>query len=277
MGFVIDFDNGYVQTFAVPLVVSAISVGLLRYLMGPWLGVLLGSMGIAVGFLASLLLAQGLPGWPPGNALAMLPHIILAGMVAGALLDEADNPIALVRPAYIATPMIIIFWLGVSFYSAFQNIAGTVPYALLMIMGIIVLQRLHEDRDDGIASPVALLAAFSGLAVVGLVSETSLARYPIAVAMAIIGFLVWNWPRCRFPWGTAGTLSMGGAYLALAAFIFLQDRSMAIPLILSFGAFFVHPLSERVLMPEPRMSPIVQAVVSLVPMGLAGAAANYFT
>lgn len=276
MAFVIDFTDGQIQTFAVPLVVSAISVGLLRYLLGPWVGVLLGSLGIAFGFLASLLLVQGFPGWPPANALAMLPYIIMAGMVAGALVDEADNPIALVRPLYIGLPMVIIFWLGVSFYSAFRDIAGTVPYALLMIAGIITLQRLHEDRDDAIASPLALLAALAGLAVVGLISETSLARYPIAAAMAVIGFLLWNWPRCRFPWGTAGTLSIGGTYLALIAFIFLQDRDMAIPLIISFGAFFVHPLTERVLMPEPRMSAIVQVVVSLVPIGLAGAAANYF-
>lgn len=276
MAFVIDFTDGQIQTFAVPLVVSAISVGLLRYLLGPWVGVLLGSLGIAFGFLASLLLVQGFPGWPPANALAMLPYIIMAGMVAGALVDEADNPIALVRPLYIGLPMVIIFWLGVSFYSAFRDIAGTVPYALLMIAGIITLQRLHEDRDDAIASPLALLAALAGLAVVGLISETSLARYPIAAAMAVIGFLLWNWPRCRFPWGTAGTLSIGGTYLALIAFIFLQDRDMAVPLIISFGAFFVHPLTERVLMPEPRMSAIVQVVVSLVPIGLAGAAANYF-
>lgn len=275
MGFVIDFSNGYVQTFAVPLVVSAVAVGLLRYLMGPWLGVLLGSLGIAFGFLATLLLAQGLPGWPPTNALAMLPYIIMAGMVVGALVDEAENPIALVRPLLIGLPMVIIFWLGVTFYSAFGTISGTVPYALLMIMGIIALQRLHEDRDHGIASPVTLLVAFLGLAVIGLVSGTSLARFPIAVAMSIIGFLVWNWPRCRFPWSTAGTLSMGGTYLALAAFIFLQDRDMAIPLIISFGAFFVHPITERAFMPDPRMSPIIQAGVSLVPVGLAGAAANY--
>ena len=277
MAFVIDFTDGQIQTFAVPLVVSAISVGLLRYLLGPWMGVLLGSMGIAFGFLASLLLVQGLPGWPPTNALAMLPYIILAGMVAGALVDEADNPIALVRPLYIGLPMVIIFWLGVTFYSAFRDIAGTVPYALLMIAGIIVLQRLHEDRDHAIASPLALLAALSGLAVVGLISETSLARYPIAAGMAVIGFLLWNWPRCRFPWSTAGTLSIGGTYLALIAFVFLQDRDMAIPLIISFGAFFVHPITERVLMPEPRMSAVVQLVVSLVPIGLAGAAANYFS
>ncbi len=277
MAFVIDFTDGQIQTFAVPLVVSAVSVGLLRYLLGPWIGVLLGSMGIAFGFLASLLLVQGIPGWPPSNALAMLPYIILAGMVAGALVDEADNPIALVRPLYIGLPMVIIFWLGVSFYNAFRDIAGTVPYALLMIAGIIALQRLHDDRDDAIASPLALLAALSGLAVVGLISETSLARYPIAAGMAVIGFLLWNWPRCRFPWSTAGTLSIGGTYLALIAFVFLQDRSMAIPLIISFGAFFVHPITERVLMPEPRMSAIVQVVVSLVPIGLAGAAANYFS
>lgn len=275
MGFVIDFTNGHVQTFAVPLVVSAISVGLLRYLMGPWLGVLFASLGIALGFLASLLLAQGFPGWPPVSALGMLPYIIVGGMTAGAFMDEADNPIALVRPLYIGLPMMIIFWLGVSVYSAFGDIAGTLPYALLMIAGIIALQRLHEDRDDAIASPLALLAALCGLAVVGLVSETSLARYPIAAAMAIIGFLPWNWRQCRFPWGTAGTLSMGGTYLALIAVIFLQDRDMAIPLIISFAAFFVHPLTERLLMPEPRMSGVVQAVVSLVPIGLAGAAANY--
>lgn len=275
MGFVIDFTNGHVQTFAVPLVVSALSVGLLRYLMGPWLGVLLGSLGIAFGFLASLLLIQGFPGWPPNNALAMLPYIIMAGMVAGALVDEADNPIALVRPLYIGLPMIIIFWLGVTFYSAFSDISGTVPYALLMIAGIIALQRLHDDRDDAIASPVALLAAFSGLAVVGLVSETPLARYPIAAAMATLGFLVWNWPRCRFPWSTAGTLSIGGAYLALIALIFLQDRSTAVPLAISFAVFFVHPLTERVFMPEPRMSAVIQSAVSLVPVGLAGATAHY--
>lgn len=276
MEFVIDFTNGHVQTFAVPLVVSIISVGLLRYLLGPWMGVLLGSLGIAFGFLASLLLVQGLPGWPPANALGMLPYILLAGMTAGALVDEADNPIALVRPLYIGLPMVIIFWLGVTFYSAFRDISGTVPYALLMIAGIIALQRLHDDRDDAIASPVALLAALSGLAVVGLVSETSLARYPIAAAMATLGFLLWNWPRCRFPWSTAGTLSIGGTYLALLAFIFLQDRDMAIPLVISFGVFFVHPITERVFMPEPRMSAIVQLAVSLVPVGLAGAAANYF-
>ncbi|MCH8863521.1 MAG: hypothetical protein IID51_13590 [Proteobacteria bacterium] len=275
MAFVIDFTDSQIQTFAVPLVVSAIAVGLLRYLMGPWMGVLLGSLGIAIGFLASLLLVQGFPGWPPANALAMLPYIILAGMVAGALVDQADNPIGLVRPLYIGLPMVIIFWLGVTFYSAFRDITGTVPYALLMIAGIIALQRLHDDRDDGIASPVALLAALAGLAVVGLVSGTSLARFPIAAAMAILGFLLWNWPRCRFPWSTAGTLSIGGTYLALIAFIFLQDRSMAIPLVISFAVFFVHPLTERVFMPEPRMSAVVQLVVSLVPIGLAGAAANY--
>lgn len=67
MPFVLDFSNPVIQTYLVPLLAAAASVGLVRFFLGPIRGALLAGVGIGIGYLAAHLLLQGPPAWPPAG------------------------------------------------------------------------------------------------------------------------------------------------------------------------------------------------------------------
>lgn len=267
MPFVLDFSNPVVQTYLVPLLAAAASVGLVRFFLGPIRGALLAGVGIGIGYLAAHLLLQGLPAWPPAGALDTLPFIVFGGILIGGLMDELDNPEGLMTPLFVSLPIMVLFWLGLSYFSGFKDLPSTAPFAVIMVAGIVALQILHRERDDGTASPVSLLAALTGLAAIAHFSGKFSPSYATAMAMATMGFIAWNWPRTRQPWGTAGTLSVGGCYLALATMMIMSDMALAIPVAVSFLVFFVPPIVERVFMPKQSAAPFLQALVSLAPIG----------
>lgn len=267
---IINFDHPEMQMVWVPLVVGLAAVGLIRFLLGPARGALLASMGIGLGYLAAHLLMQGLPDWPPAGALDTLPYVLLGGIALGAVFDELDNPEGLLKPLFIGFPIVIVFWLGLAFFGGFKSLAASAPFAVIMIGGIVAMQRMHDDRDDGTASPMALFMAVVGLAVVGNFGESKMFGYAIALAFAGFSFLVWNWPRTRFPWGTTGTLSIGGTYVTLAGVTVLNNAGLVWPIAITFLVFFVAPLVEKMFYPRQSAQPFLQLFISLGPVIAAG-------
>jgi UDP-N-acetylmuramyl pentapeptide phosphotransferase/UDP-N-acetylglucosamine-1-phosphate transferase len=80
-------------------------------------------------------------------------------------------------------------------------------------------------------------ASLGGIAVIA--GSLSIAELCFALAAALAGFMLWNWPRPRYPFGAAGLLGAGAPVLALALLtLLLTDVSpwSLTPLVLIFVA-----------------------------------------
>lgn len=277
MAVVLDFTDPVVHTYFVAPVVAALSVGFIRAFLGPVRGAYMAGIGIAVGFMFAFILARGVPSWPPPHGLDIIPYVLAAGIIIGAIIDELSDPESFVLPLIVGAPIGIMFWLGVAYFEGFQDVSSTLPHAGIMVAGIIGMHRLYVIRDTGSSAPVALAVGLGGLAMIALMLDGFNSTLPLvtALALALAAFVALNWPRTRFPWGMAATLSVGGAYLVLAAVMILSDKKAVLPVALTFLVFFVPQIVERVFMPKQATAPFLQIFLSLLPLAAAAAAIYY--
>lgn len=269
----LDFNEPVLQIYITPFLVSALSVGLLRFFLGPWRGTIFGTLAIGIGFLAAFLLMNGVDLWPVTSLSGILPWVVLGGMTAGALLGELDEPEVLANVIYIALPLGVGFWVGFVEFGDTVTMAKTVVLAITIIVGFWSMRRMRNDGDSGPASPIAAMTALVGFVIAFGGPDESLGKVSLALAMAIAGYAVWNWPKYRFPWGAAGSLSVGAALTVLfGTWAVTNELADVIPAALAFLAFLVFPIIERNLDLRPAAQPLVQIVLSLIPIAaVAGA------
>lgn len=88
----------------------------------------------------------------------------------------------------------------------------------LALVGLVWLLNLYNFMDgiDGIAAVEAICVCLSGALLYGLLGHHSLAWTPLALGLAALGFLYWNFPPARIFMGDAGSGFLGLMLGALA-------------------------------------------------------------
>ncbi|KJU78808.1 MAG: glycosyl transferase [Pseudomonas sp.] len=88
----------------------------------------------------------------------------------------------------------------------------------LALVGLVWLLNLYNFMDgiDGIAAVEAVCACFGGALLYVLMGYPIQAWTPLALALAVLGFLYWNFPPARIFMGDAGSGFLGLALGALA-------------------------------------------------------------
>ncbi|MBD8094278.1 glycosyltransferase family 4 protein [Pseudomonas fluorescens] len=172
--------------------------------------------GGGVAIVVSFLLALPLLAW--GQVVSM--PVLLAVGGAGALIaiigfmDDHGHIAARWRLAghFVASAW-ALYWLGglpeISVFGFAANLGwvGSVLAAFYLVW----MLNLYNFMDgiDGIASVEAICACLGMCLLYGLSGHTGLAWLPMTLAMAVAGFLFWNFPPARIFMGDAGSGFLG--------------------------------------------------------------------
>jgi hypothetical protein len=200
-----------------------------------------------------------------------LVYLVAGGLGVGLMLDVKPLP-----PRLSLAPC--IFWLGAAYaWLAWRQIDQTRTWWLLGglgIAGLIVLLRTTDGHPLSLRAPMMFLVAALGLGGVALTSGSlAIAQLTFALAAAIGGFALWNWPRARYPFGAAALIGGGLPLLALAALTLLLTDAPPWALAPILFIFFADLVSRR-LPPQGGtarrvLEPIYLALVAALPAALA--------
>ena len=171
-----------------------------------------GGVAIVLAFLAALPVlawANALP-WP-----AMWGLLGAGGWIAlvGFLDDHSHIPARFRLLGHFAGAIWALFWLGglpplkVLGYSIDLGWVGHVLAAVYLVW----LLNLYNFMDgiDGIASVEAITVCITGALLYALAGQPALALAPLLLALAVAGFLYWNFPPARIFMGDAGSGFLG--------------------------------------------------------------------
>ena len=103
--------------------------------------------------------------------------------------------------------------------------------SIIAAVGIVWLINLYNFMDgiDGIAGTEAISVAICASSLLFWSGSQGLAGVCIILALAVGGFLVWNWPPARIFMGDVGSGFLGYVFAVLAI---ISDKSSSVPLII---------------------------------------------
>lgn len=277
MDFVLNFSDPTIAGYFVPLVVSMVFVSLIRFLLGDWRGDVYASVAILFGFLAMYVLVRGFDLWPVGSVLGALPWLILFGLPVGVILDEMDDPDFLRNVMLALVPFLTVFWIANLSFVDGASFSTFIVMALVILLAVIVLGQVHGEREAGLNAPISLMMVLGGMAMIGEIRNEAITPYAVSLAAATLGYLFWNWPRLRHPWGASGTFTLGTATVGIIAIMLMRGSLLeAVPIIIVLTSIFVPLLMEKLFPVNRFAAPFVQIMFSMITIILGGIAQSIF-
>ena len=251
-----------------PLAAAIAVTGILRFALGADAGRAVAGGAIAIAFLASFAAVQSWPDFPPLSSGQKLPYIVLFGVVIGLALD-ALRAETFRAAAVVVWPAVIVGWIGWRRLTGL-GAADLATLAVVFAAGVIILHRLHAHREGPPYAAVTVLAASIGTAAIAFVGgSASTAQVLGILAAATGGFLLWNWPKPRIPFGAAALMGAGGAYVTIftTGVLFTETSRIALALM---ALVFLVPLAMRNtgIVNRPAVGPLVIGAVSVVPVAI---------
>lgn len=273
MEFQIDFSDPLMRSLLLPFLATLAGAGIIRLFAGDWRGMVHGGLSIGLGFIAFILLRYGTVGWPAEDAVHILGLVVAASMLVGAFGDELELPETALTVAHVILPFSLVFWLGQEIEGTKLSTSIAIVYGALTVGGFWVLQRLEQDRDEGLAPHLGAALGLAALALAAYFRDSPLAEPAAALAAAVLAFAVINFPRRRLPWGAGCRLVAGLGFVAVATLMVLSDDHLKVPTAIAFLAFISSPAGQKYLPTRPILEPLVQIFFGLVAVLGAGAAA----
>lgn len=274
LGEFLDLSNPLVQTVVMPLSLGLVLAGVIRLIGGPGRGQGLASLAVCMAFVASYAVTLGVPPWPPRGAIQKIAYIAAIGAAIGLVLDLVPRLRGQIGLVVLVGTAAALAWLGWNRMGDFGPNRETAQAIAAALAGMAVLWRLGakigEAQTGGI---LALVVAFGSGAIALIGNSASLAQLCFAVAASIGGFMLWNWPVARFPFGAAGVFGAAGAVVAMTMQMSMFTRASVPALVLLALAAFAD-IAARPLQPtRGAFAKAVQPIVVGLAAGIVAGAA----
>lgn len=259
-----------VRGVVLPLLVTVVAVGVIRFGLGDSIGKPLAAGAIAIGTMASIMAMDSWPSFPPISASQKFVYLVLFGLILGALIDLVGSVARFRRLLTVLWSTAVVGWIGWRQLAALDP-GSIISLALIDIAGIAVLWRLHDEPGPAPTVPVALIAACIGAAAIAFIGQSSsISRFYGALAAAIGGYVLWNWPTPRYPFGSVGVLSAGGAFLALTTIMFQFTETNTLALVFVLPVFLCPAAARMTRYGESEATAAVATgIISAAPVVLA--------
>ena len=230
------------------------------------------STGIGTAWVCAFVL--GIPSFQNTFDSNSMPHIILVGLLLGALIDhllpELGN-----KYKIISWSLDLIFAAAVIVWVRGEVDLGSI--LIFLIWGCIQFSAHRLSNDARMPALMVVIAAI-GLAIIAWIGDILADRnLAFGVSSTGLGFLVWLWFKRDLPLGFSFFWSSFTALLLIALRIIEANPLMAVPiLILGFVFFTDSILSQKKLWPtffKQFAAPIIVCALSILPIVLASVSA----
>lgn len=259
-----------VQSGALPFAVSLCLAAVLGFSKAA--SARFAGMAAGIGFLTGYIVTFG---WPPLLPIASgqkIAFIAALGMVLGVVADRTARTHAVLGLGAMVAATLWLGWRKVAAAPSLDHL-GT---ALIVAAGAVALfaTRARAQDQDDLSKTVPLLVvslAFSVIAFFG--ASASIAQNAAALAAALGGLMVLNWPTRRFGL-TLGTRTFAVIVLiALTAQLVYFTQAPAWTLALLLGSLFADRLTAREpAQPDAKalwLKPVYVALLALIPAAAA--------
>ena len=266
------------QTVAWPIlaVLAGIAIGqfgLRRHLSQQYLPIV-SALAISAGVFTAYTLVYGQFAFPPLQALDWLPLMMLVALIAFAI-DDAIGFAPWLRlgiqgmSALLASGLLL--W-PILKQATLSSAALTLAVVAVLWFGLWAYldRRAHQDATSGVT---LLIVAAGAAAVSAMTGSVLLGQLGGALAAALGGWLLWNWPRPRWLLGHAGTAVTAltlGCLLLVGHFYSETPMSISLLLLAAFAANVPAELMKRY---RPGLgapaAAVLTGLIALVPVALA--------
>jgi hypothetical protein len=267
-----------IARLAIPVFVTILVAVLVRLIGGS--GTRAASIGLPAGGIAAYAILPGWPWAPPTAPLDQIAWLAVGGALAGLAIDITTRGrltatvVALVWPALAIAYLVGFEWPSGPDRNLYRFGEASVVLGLL-------LARMEQIRDTGIAAPVGLAVVAAGLGAVAWVSGMpQTAMFAFVMAAAGLGWVVCNWPNRRLAFGATGLLGWGGVIMALAAHMALSAQVNGFIVLIVLLGLVVEPLARGLvtgnsLTRAEAIAPLAVGVLIAVPAAIAVALVLY--
>lgn len=273
-----DLGHPAIQSGILPLITAFVLTAVLRVLGWSGWGSRIASGAVGLALLASAVFVLGLPVWPAHTGMQKFFWLTAGSLLLGALLDLQRAPPRLLLSTGLVWIVAAFLWLA---WPQLDRPYTRWLLAATCLAGLIVTLRVAKRPAGDRTAPIMFLVAAASLGGIAVIAGSlSIAELCFALTAALAGFMLWNWPRPRYPFGAAGLLGAGVPVLALALLtLLLTDVSpwSLTPLVLIFVA---DDLSRRLPagtgLLRQTLQPVYLALLGAVP-GAAAVALAWLT
>ncbi|MEE4377856.1 MAG: hypothetical protein V2J55_10150 [Candidatus Competibacteraceae bacterium] len=267
-----DFNHPVVQSVLLPLILGFVLTGALRLLLGRYWGARVACVSISLSLLLVVLLLLGLT-WPANTAVHKLPYLLTGSVILGLLVDWQAQQRSLKIAAMLLWPLLVLGWLA-AVRLRNPELSLIVELAALSCASVLIFWRLERVRADVLIPSSMVLSAAIGLgAVAALSASLSLGQLAFALAAAVGGFMLWNWPKRRDEFAYSGIFGAAGALLILTALVLLLTDARPIALAVLGLIFCADWVSNKLPPVEGKLGsalkPIYLIGVAAIPIALA--------
>lgn len=210
----------FARAVILPLVISGGTVGLIRLMLGEGRGSNLASAGIGIGFLAAFLAIFGAPDWPAFGMGEKTIWVAALALLVGAAADRFPALEQEILLVLIAWPVFSVLWFLEPTVAGGLSGRRFYEFGILLVGSITLFIRLREEQDNGQSGTIHILWFAVGLGLIGYIKDhIRVSEAGAAVAAASIGYLVWNLPKTRYPFGFTALIASSSAIVGLCAIL----------------------------------------------------------
>jgi hypothetical protein len=265
----------------VPIVLGFVLTGAIRFANGPSSGPHVAPAAAGLAFLVAYLVIVGVPPMPPISSMQKLAYATAGGLVLGFLLDLAKAPPPVRWVVFPLSLALILYWVGNPKLTS-PEVWAILGFVALWLGAVIGLWRLEAGRNAGLNPAVKLLIASLGVAVIAMFGQSAaLAQLGFALATALGGFMLWNWPVHRYPYGAVLLMGVGTALAVIVFILALYTRASVIALAILLLVFFADLVARRIRLGDSGLAkalePYLLAAICLIPALAAAAVAHFET
>ena len=259
-----DFGSPIFQSGVLPVFAAFVLTGAIRMATGAARGPALAGASVGLAAILAYVVILAWPAWPPGQSVQKLAYIFAAGLAIGAIADAAPAPRRLRRALVVLAPLAGLAWLADSVITGGPGLADSAVLAVMALAALVIGWRITRREGEADLTPaIQIGAAAAGLALIALFGATaSVFQLATALAAAVAGFALWNWPVVRFPPGATLLLGAGGAFIAIAGLLTLFSEASRVALLVLVLVFFSDTFTAGIRVGQGRVERILAPVVT---------------
>jgi hypothetical protein len=268
--FGLDLGHPLITSVMLPLTLAIVLTGTLRAVAVGERSQRIAASAIGLALIIAHGLTFGAPTWPAQSGPEKLALLFVLLLLGGIVLDIMLAGRIVTAAAACLAVLALTLWL------AWPQLMRSEPGLLLQLtlvalLGLACLAMLGKTPANGTNRPAMLVVTALTLAGASFnAGSLLLMQVALALAAAIGGFALWNWPNARLPFHATGVAVSGIGCLALALLLVLLTEIrpwalLPLPLVFAAGSVVRRlPMPRR--LSRRALEPVFITLIGLLPM-----------